>query len=54
MFMRQAYGSNAGVGDTKEALVMATGILVPLVLFRAYVLFAKPSLFGHEVVGKTD
>lgn len=55
VFMLQAYGSNAGVRITRNALVLATGILVPLVLFRSYVLFAKPSLLGrYKVDGKTE
>jgi uncharacterized membrane protein SpoIIM required for sporulation len=45
MFMLQAYESNAGVGIAKNAMLIATGILVPLVLlFRGYVLFVKPNL----------
>jgi hypothetical protein len=56
MFMLQVYDSNAGVGITKNALLTAAGMLVPLVLFfRSYLLFVKPNLQGrYRVDGETE
>jgi hypothetical protein len=56
MFMLQAYESNAGVDITKNVLLIAIGMLAPLVLlFRGYVLFVKLNLQGrYRVDGETE
>ena len=47
LFMWQAWGAEGGSGITRKALGFAMGTLMSPLLFRAYVLFVKPSLLGR-------